>query len=290
MPMYFAPGYIYYNKKMFEEAGVDPQTWANPSEPTWEEFTDAADALKAAGFDPIALGNGDTWPGLWYYWAFQNRYGGNEELFKAINEGGTYQAPSFFKAGEMSQELANRDYLTPNFNSYSGADKYTVFTQGNGAMIYQGTWMLGRILEQAPEDFEFGFFNFPSFSDGNPDSQSDVMAGMDAMWISANSENPEAAAEFLNGFADPERALEFIVKTQNIPAVNGITAPAGQEEEVLWKLTDLTSKATGVFPWWDISALPPAVNEEMMSMGQALLLGEITPEEFTQRMDAAAGR
>lgn len=290
MPMYFAPGYIYYNKKMFATAGVDPQSWANPYQPTWEEFIAACDALKAAGFDPIALGNGDTWPGLWFYWGFQNRFGGNDELYKAINDGGTYQSPSFIKAGELSQELADKGYFTPDFNSYSGTDKYTVFTQGNGAMIYQGTWMLGNITDQAPTDFEFDFFIFPSFTDGNPSSQGDIMAGIDAMWISTNTKYPEIAAEYLNGFADPERALEFVLNTQNIPAVKSVTAPAGQENDVLWRMANLISSASGVSPWWDISALPPAVNEEMISMGQGLLIGEISPEEFAKRLDIAAGR
>ena len=71
MPFYLSPSFFYYNKSMFAEAGVDPATWADPMQPTWDEFLAAGEALKAAGHVPIALGNADNWPGLFFYWATQ---------------------------------------------------------------------------------------------------------------------------------------------------------------------------------------------------------------------------
>jgi raffinose/stachyose/melibiose transport system substrate-binding protein len=78
MPLYLGAEFVYYNKAHFEQAGVDPATWADPRQPTWAEFTAAAEALKAAGIPPIALGNKDDWPGIQWMWAFESRFGGNE--------------------------------------------------------------------------------------------------------------------------------------------------------------------------------------------------------------------
>ena len=290
MPLYLAPEYVYYNKNHFAQAGVDVQTWANPLQPTWDEFTAAAEALKAAGIPPIALGNKDNWPGIQWMWSFESRFGGNEAFYDAVSGAGAYNSPAFLKAAEYTRLLAEKDWLTPGYNGIGGADKYTLWTQEKGAMIWQGPWLLGYVPETAPEGFDYSFFIFPSFPDENPDYQGLIMAGVDALWISATSAHPEAAAEFLNGFADPEIAIDFAVKTQNVSVIKGVVPPAGQENEVIWQLGQVASQAPAYSPWWDISGLPPAVNDEMLNMSQGLFVGEISPQEFVDRLEAAAGR
>ena len=54
---------FWYNKDLFAQAGI-----ANPPT-TWTEFLDDVKALKAAGITPIALGEGDKWPGM-HMWAY----------------------------------------------------------------------------------------------------------------------------------------------------------------------------------------------------------------------------
>jgi len=224
---------------------------------------------------------------MFYYWAFQNRYGGVKDLNDAISGVGSYEAPSFIKAGELVQELARREYFPEGYNGIAGASRYALFTQGNGAIIYQGPWMLGRIAELAPEGFEYGTFSFPSFADGDPDSQTDFMAGIDALWISSTTEHPEAAAEFLSGFYEPENAVSYMFDTQNISPVAGVVeeAQAAGEDAPILALAEGISNAAHVFPWWDF-ALPKPISEDMLSMSQGLFIFEITPEEFAQRLQA----
>lgn len=287
MPLYLAPNFMYYNVDLFEQAGVDPQTWANPLQPTWEEFLAACDALLEAGIVPIALGNADQWPGLMWYAAFHNRFGGNEELFAARDGEGAYTAPGFIRGGEALQELNARGYLPMGFNGIAGEQKYTLFTQGEAAIIYQGPWMLGYIQDGAPEDFEFGIFSFPSFSDGNPDSQTDIQGGVDALWITSSSQNPEAAAEFLNGFAVPENAISFAVETQNISVIRSVEEQG--LEGVLGTMVAETNRAADIVPWWDV-ALPAPVAEASLNNIQALFAGEMTPQTYAEALEAAAAR
>jgi raffinose/stachyose/melibiose transport system substrate-binding protein len=289
MPLYTAPEYVYYNKKLFAQAGVDPQKWANPQQPTWDEFTAAAEALKKAGIPPIALGNKDNWPGIQWMWAFESRFGGNEAFYAAVSGEGAYNSPPMLKAAEYTQMLAQNEWLTPGFNGIGGDDKYTLWTQGHGAMIFQGPWLLGYV-QSAPEDFDYSFFIFPSFPEQDPKFQGLIMAGIDALWISAKSPHPEAAAEFLNGFSEPDVAVDFAIKTQNVSAIKGVKPPAGHENDTVWQLGEVASTATGFSPWWDIAGLPPAVNDEMLNMSQGLFAQEITPQEFVDRLEKAAGR
>jgi raffinose/stachyose/melibiose transport system substrate-binding protein len=290
VPLYLAPSYVYYNTAHFQAAGVDPATWANPEQPTWEEFTAACDALKASGVAPIGVGNGDSWPGLFFYWAFQNRHGGVGAFRDAMDgtNGGTFAGPSFIKAGQLTQELASKGYFQEGFNGVAGDAKYALFTQGDAAMIYMGPWMLGTIASEAPEDFEFGYFAFPSFSDGDPASQTDVMAGVDALWVSSSTAAPDAAGAFLAGFAEPEAQLDFSLDTQSVAATTSVAESATDDAEII-RMAKLAESATNAFPWWD-NALAPEVANVMLGNSQALLAGEMSPEAFGQAMDEAAGR
>ncbi len=140
MPLYLGAEFVYYNKDHFAQAGIEVDSWANPLQPTWEEFSAAAEALKEAGIPPIALGNKDDWPGIQWVWAFQSRFGGNEAFYGAVSgeNGGSYSDPSILKAAEYTQQLAENGWLTPGFNGIGGADKYTLWTQGRGAIDLPG--------------------------------------------------------------------------------------------------------------------------------------------------------
>jgi raffinose/stachyose/melibiose transport system substrate-binding protein len=254
--------------------------------PTWDEFLAAGEALKAAGHIPIALGNADNWPGLFYFWAIQNRYGGVDELFNAVEGVGSYTDPSFIKAGELVQQLETNGYFPDGFNGIGGDQTFTIFTQGNGAMIFQGPWVNGIISAEAPEGFEYDFFHFPSFADGDPNAQTDLMSGFDALWINAELPHTQEVADFLEGFYDPDTALDFMLATENISSIVGVAEAAAAEgsDPQLSALTEASGFAANFYPWWDWT-LQPAVTEQMMSTGQALFISELTPMEFSEGME-----
>jgi raffinose/stachyose/melibiose transport system substrate-binding protein len=291
VPLYVAPSYVYYNEAMFEKAGVDPSSWEDPTQPTWEEFLAACDQLKRADLVPLGVGNGDKWPGLFYYWAIQNRFGGVQAFRDAISgdNGGSFSGPSFLKAGELTQELARRGYFEPGTNGIAGDQKYELFTQSRAAMMFMGPWLIGLIADGAPKDFRYGFFKFPSFPDGDPSSQQDLMAGVDALWLSANSKSPEAAGAFLKGFTETATQVDFDIKSQSVSSVQGVAEKAGKPNDPIIKMTKLSEKAPQAFPWWD-AALPPKIANAMLNNSQALLAGKMSPADFANAMDEAAGR
>jgi raffinose/stachyose/melibiose transport system substrate-binding protein len=292
LPLYIAPNLMYYNKKQFEQAGIDITKWKNPEQPTWEEFIAACDALKAAGIVPIALGNADSWPGTMYLWALQNRYGGTGELAAALNgEGGlTFSgATSFQKAAAKVAEIGQSGYLPLGYNGIGGGQKYTLFTGGQAAIIFQGPWMLGRIATDAPDGFDYGIFNFPSIADGNPDSQQDVVGGFDALFVSAKTEHPEAVATFLNSFADRDAAVSFMLDTQNISVIKEALEATKTSDNVIAKMAALVAKSPRITPWWD-NYMPTAVHEESTRLIQGLFDGSVSPTDYLASVDKAAGR
>ena len=53
---------FYYNKKLFEKAGVKAEDIK-----TWDDFLGAVKKIKAAGITPIVVGAGEKWPMDFYY-------------------------------------------------------------------------------------------------------------------------------------------------------------------------------------------------------------------------------
>ncbi len=290
VPAYFAPVKLYYNEALLADAGVDPNNWSDPLQPTWDEFLATCEALKQNGKACITVGNADNWPGMFWYFAIQDRLGGLDELYAALAEGGTFQSESFTGAVEVIQDLNDNGYFIEGFNGVTSNDSQTIFTQGDAGFVYQGSWLLGHIADAAPEGFEFGILDFPSFADGDPNSQSDIHSGIESYWISSNTEYPDAAAKLLNAFLDADTQSDFVAKTQSVPATTGIQAPSDAADEAIWLLAALTERSTGGLLPFLSQFVPGEIRQPLMSMDQAVFSGDITPEEFVAELDKAAGR
>jgi raffinose/stachyose/melibiose transport system substrate-binding protein len=217
IPLYLAPSVVYYNKPLFAKAGVDPNSWADSNRPTLAEFNAVIDRFLAAGTQPIAMANSAKWPFMFFYWAAQNRYGGTKALSNAAlgQEGGSFKDASFVKAGQFVQDLVKRGAFPAGFNGMPEPEIYAQFSQGNAAMLYMGPWAIALTEEQAPPGFEYDLFDFPSFEGGASDSQRDMMAGIDALFVSASTKHPKEVGLFLSKFSAPDTARQFMIETDS---------------------------------------------------------------------------
>ena len=72
---------FYYNKKLFEKAGVKAEDIKS-----WDDFLGAVKKIKAAGITPIVVGAGEKWPMHFYYSYLVMRIGGENALADAKAE------------------------------------------------------------------------------------------------------------------------------------------------------------------------------------------------------------
>ncbi len=91
---------FYYNKDLFAKANITQL----PT--TWSQFLQVVQQLKSAGITPIALGEGDKWPGH-YWWAYlATRIGGKAGFdAAATQQGAGFASQPFVEAGQRLQEL-----------------------------------------------------------------------------------------------------------------------------------------------------------------------------------------
>ncbi len=190
---------FFYNKKLFEKAGVKAEDIK-----TWDDFLGAVKKLKAAGITPLGVGAGDKWPMHFYYSYLVMRIGGEHALTdaKAGKDGG-FKNATFVEAGKRLRELVALDPFQPGYLSTKHAESAGLFGDGKVAIDLMGEWLLGMQGPSstsgkglAPEDI--GMLSFPVLP-GGKGKATDTLGGVHA-WLVTKTAPPEAV-DFLKFFS-----------------------------------------------------------------------------------------
>ena len=282
------PVVLYYNTALFEEHSVTPPT-------TWEELLTAVETFSAAGITPISLAGQSVWPELMYIQYLTDRIGG-EEVFENIvaGEEDAWSDPAITEALEAIIELVEAGAFGNAFGSVAadaGADAALVHT-GQAAMLLQGSWVYGTFKQDAPDfvaEGNLGFLNFPAKEGGSGDPANVVGNPANYWSISADADEDvqELAIRYLNDYNLNDDMVQSFLEMGAIPAVEGLEEKfAGlDDEEFLSFAYDMVLSAPHFQLSWD-QALAPAPAQELLNNLSRIFLGEITPEEFVDSMNA----
>jgi len=185
---------IYYNKKMFEEAGVKVPT-------TFEELVDTVKLLKSKKMTPIAIGEKDSWTGSFLFMNVLLRTNGGPGFLQDVLDGKkTFEDPAFTEAVDAFQNLVQAGAFQEGATSFDYNAGENLFKTGKAAMYFMGSWATGGIeTSTVGENGEVGVFKFPTVGGkGNPDEF--MLAPGSAFAVSKNSKHLEETLDFLNYF------------------------------------------------------------------------------------------
>lgn len=273
---------IYYNKDLFEQAGLDPE---NPPQ-TWSEFLDAVQTLKDAGITPITVGEGDKWPGhfWWVYLAIRN--GGEEAFLRAFNRDGSFTDAPFVKAGQDLQDLIDMEPFPEGHLGFSYGDSSSAFGNGEAAMELMGQWhqSVQRSNSESGEGVpNLGWFPFPMV-EGGAGNASDVLGGGDG--IAVGKDAPEEAVAFLRFLTRPENQIQAMNDVGFGPPTMAGTESA-ITDPIQRAIVDARNNAAYFQLYYD-QFLPPAVGGAVNDAVEQLFAGVITPEQLAQQIEDAA--
>ena len=96
---------VWYNKALFEKAGIDEP----PA--TWDEFLADVEKLKAAGITPLAVGEKDKWPGMFWWANLSLRIAGKDAMQQA-GEDGSFDSDGL-RQGRRGAQAADRHAAVP---------------------------------------------------------------------------------------------------------------------------------------------------------------------------------
>jgi ABC-type glycerol-3-phosphate transport system substrate-binding protein len=270
MGWYPAPMLWYYNKDLFEKAGLD----ADSPPKTWDELLAACEKLKGAGIEPIGGGIQDGYWGEWYFGhALAQNIDATGEVIGLFTGERDFRDPKYHEHWTRLEELKTRGFLNPDMSSlelYPGID-----------LIVAGKLAMGESIgARLPADSKtangrIGVMVMPVYGKGK-------MAGkpiLDAqgLGISTNAEDPKAAAAFLEYLQSPERLAAFWEKTGWIPTSANFDTSVIEDEAVLsmWK----TYGEGENIPY--VSNVVPGqfYEQALLPTAQQIVAGKMTGEE-----------
>lgn len=267
--------YFFYNKTLFERAGVAPPT-------TFAEFEAALKKLADAKITPIAVAGKEQWPYFRYLAMLPFRGTGNVFL-KDLAEGNAKMADSTgMKAAEFVQRIA------PYFQAGSTNTDYTtavnLFTSGKAAMLYDGTWELPSMLDANDQLKEqFGYFKMPteSASDAVPATDFFANSGI-GIAIRKDSLTPELTAFWKYFFANYAQTAFY-----DFHVIPSIKPELKDSVSQLYK--DVLNDIANVKEFarvWDVELDANTVTV-LGRQTSSLVLGQTTPQALAEAVDQA---
>lgn len=187
IPFDFTPMMMYYNKRLFDAAGVPyPQPgW------TWDDFLRIAEALTVVSPDP---GKPPSQYGFyfmnvmpfWLPWLWTN--GGDVLDPEGQRATGCFDGPRSVEAVQFLADLMLRYHVAPTLEE-SKAAGVDLFRSGQAAMDLKGHWMM---IDYQADGIDFGVAPLPT-NIGRPTT----VVYVTGLSISAKAKHPDVAWEYI---------------------------------------------------------------------------------------------
>ena len=257
---------VYYNKDLVPEV---PHTV--------EELRQISGELKGRGKIPLAFGNREQYPASHMFSIGASNILGREGLDNILYGDGRWDTPQVVEAIElMFRDFVERGYYpkSPNSLTYDGAN--ALFYSGEAAMNPTGTWLVSEIV-QAVQEFEVGFFPFPSI-DGSGISPP---AGVGTGWfVAKDAKNPQGAITFIDYLLQDDTARLTIEKLNTLPAHPVNTEGLDVPELFKQVLDDLSESPQAEALGYNLDVLAPQNFNKVMYTGfREVINGMRSPAE-----------
>ena len=275
--------YIYYNKELFKQAGIDAPEVAFAS---WDEFFAACDKLKEAGITPVGMDSADSgWlTNLWMS-ALIGTAGDAGNQWMNTMYPTDFNTPEVEKAAETIQKMF-KEYTTADAVGGKYDPMATHFFNGEVAMFPNGPWMIPDFSqeEKAPEGFydKVGIMLMP----GNGMEMVPTPGDM----VGATEEDKiKAAVAFLKFETTPENQIKALEMTGLQPVSNNLDIPAEltESDPLMAEVLEIQHKAEVTYgqnqAYWYQNTIDTFSTEL-----PELAYGNITPKEFCEKLTQSA--
>ncbi|WP_328803576.1 ABC transporter substrate-binding protein [Paenibacillus silvestris] len=178
---------LYYNKKLFAEAGVQAPI------KTIDQLKDAAKKFNAKGITPLAIFSKEKWIGNALLQGFMTRE--ESKGYGALN--GAAETPEALKlAAKQVEELQKAGLFAKNATQTNYDQASSLFYQGKAAMFVNGQWEIPSSQKNLGDNVDF--MNFPAKDEATYEKAKFAMngaGGPGGFAVSAKTKNKEAATK-----------------------------------------------------------------------------------------------
>jgi len=220
---------LYYNKDVFETAGLDPE---DPSLDSWQDMLDAATqigdsdasvpALGLAGADAIETGS--------QYYHYHWSHGADlvdDEGMPVVNSSGAVDALSLYTDLHLEHNVTQSSPL-----SSTRQDIRQLFENGDLGMVI-GHVYTGLNITAAKEngdvDFDYGIVQVPRGPEGRYS-----LFTIDTLAILSQSEHKDLARDLIRFYFDEERRFQYSKQKGFLPVVEAVGERSYFSESKNW--------------------------------------------------------
>lgn len=213
MPTNMTTWGFYYNKQVFEKAGVKPPA-------TWSELMATAGKLKASGIVPFTIGTRDLWANALWFDYLDLRTNGLDFHMQLMDGKVPYTDPRVKKVFALWADPVKKGYFLENASSYGWQEAIPFLSQGKAAMYLLGPYV--RTSLPAEMHANIGFFPFPKVEANIPDYEE---LSVNGVGIPRGAKNKDLAKKFLKFFAEKDNNVAFAKGGAVLPARVDVTIP-----------------------------------------------------------------
>lgn len=277
------PVFIFFNKKVFADAGIEPPK-------TWDEVKSAVDTFKSKGIIPFALAGsgGSAWTELMWVEYLVDRIGGAEVFEKiASGDASAWKDPAVLQAAQEIKGLVDSGAFGNKFGSvnYGAGGTSTLLATGKAAMTLMGSWEYA-VQEGADKDFaqnNLGYVAFPAIPGGKGDPANVV--GNPSNYVSLTAGAPAGTGVGYLKTLSSDEYVKSLVAAGEVPVTtNAEAALASAPNPDYAKFQfDMVKNAPAFTQSWD-QALGFKIATPMLAEIQNLFNGKSTPETFVENL------
>ncbi|WP_210505868.1 ABC transporter substrate-binding protein [Naasia sp. SYSU D00057] len=244
MPMYKSYWVIFYNKNVFEEAGITPPT-------TWAEFEDNNAKLKAAGVTPLFATQQAGWTSFIWFEEILSKL--DPEFYADLMNGeAKYTDPTAQQAMEIWSDMYAKGYFTAADVAWD--NEPALLAEGAVAQVPMGTWRNGTFAGTGMTDEDYGAFILPPFDEGTDPS---VIVESGVISVAEKAKNKDAALETMANWLNPDVQQPWVDQIKDTSANPDVTTKDPILQGVLDEVG--SEEPTELVRYWEAS--PPALIE-----------------------------
>lgn len=263
---------LYYNKKLFDEAGVSyPKNW------TWDDYVKNAKKLT------------QTDKGI--YGTYQHTWRSTVQAIAAAQNGKNLLKPSYNyledyykRALDLQDSKAQMTYGTAKSTKVTYQSQ---FESSKTAMMYMGTWYMGGLLSNINDGKTNVDWSIAPMPQKTASGKTTTFGSPTAFAINKNSKHQAVAQKFLD-FCSGKKGAEILAKMSIVPAYRTdainkeyFASKGMPTDEVAKKAFD-PDKIAVEFP---VSKKGTAVDKILQEEHDLIMVGDETPAKGIANME-----
>ena len=198
VPFTFKGEALYYNKALFQKAGITDLP------KNYDELVADAEKLKAAGIPAITFGGTVNWHVMRLMDVILESKCGADKHDALMNMKVDWSTEPCATASFEELSKWSKNYILNPFMGIDNSQSFNLFVAGRAAMMLEGDWLVQQLAEAGNLD-SFDVFPFPTGTDR-------LYGFAEYNYVSTKSKNPDLAAKFLDYFNSAPVQQELVGK------------------------------------------------------------------------------